>query len=157
MSNGEYYLSDAIDVIEEILAGGGEFRIYPRGTSMLPLIVQGKDSVVLKRDFQHTARKHDIAFYCRDDGHYVLHRVMKIKKDGTYVMCGDNQTELEQNIRKEQIIGCVCEIYKGEKRVSVRSIRYRVYVLLWSPIIVRKIEKRCKRYLSAIKKKIFKK
>lgn len=157
MSNGEYYLSDAIDVIEEILAGGGEFRIYPKGTSMLPLIVQGKDSVVLKRNFEKAAKKHDIAFYCRDDGHYVLHRVMKINKDGTYVMCGDNQTELEQNVKKEQIIGYVSQIYKGEKKLSTNSFGYRVYVFIWSCILLRKIEKLCKRYFVAIKRKLFKK
>ena len=39
MNNGEFYLADAIEVIDEILAGGGEFRIYPKGTSMLPLII----------------------------------------------------------------------------------------------------------------------
>ena len=49
MNNGEFFLADAIEVIEEILNAGGEFRMYPKGTSMLPLIVQGRDSVVLTR------------------------------------------------------------------------------------------------------------
>ena len=157
MSNGEYYLSDAIEVIEEILAGGGEFRMYPRGKSMLPLIVEGKDSVALKRNFENSANKFDIAFYKRDDGHYVLHRVMKIKNDGTYIMCGDNQTEFEVGIRKDQIIGYVCDVYKGEKKISVRSFWYRIYVFIWSCIFLRKLHKRGGRYLTAFKKRFLKK
>ena len=77
MNNGEFYLADAIDVIETVMESGGEFRMYPRGTSMLPLIVQNRDSVVLKRNFEDAAKKHDIAFYRRDNGQFVLHRVMK--------------------------------------------------------------------------------
>ena len=73
MNNEEYYLADAIDVIDEVLASGGEFCIYPMGTSMLPLIVLTRDSVVLKRSEGVPAKKHDIAFYRRDDGHFVLH------------------------------------------------------------------------------------
>ena len=47
--NHEFYLTDAIEVIEEVLSSGGEFRMFPKGTSMLPLLVQGRDSVVLFR------------------------------------------------------------------------------------------------------------
>ena len=57
MNNSEFYLADAIEVIEDVLASGGEFRMYPKGTSMLPLIVQTRDSVVLKRNFEDGAKK----------------------------------------------------------------------------------------------------
>ena len=141
MNNGEFYLSDAIDVIEEVLSGGGEFRIFPKGTSMLPLIRQGKDSVVLKRNFKHCAKKHDIAFYRRDSGAYVLHRVMKRCSDGTYIMCGDNQTELEKGIRKDQIIAYVSKIYREDKVLSVRSLKYRIYVAFWCFMPYRKAQR----------------
>ena len=49
MNNTEYCLSDAIEIIEEVLDSGGEFLLSPKGTSMLPLIVQGEDQVVLKK------------------------------------------------------------------------------------------------------------
>ena len=74
MNNGEFFLADAIEVIEEILNAGGEFRMYPKGTSMLPLIVQGRDSVVLKKRIespQSPLKKNDIAFYRRSNGQFV--------------------------------------------------------------------------------------
>ena len=105
---------------------------------MRPLLVQGRDSVILRKREGIPAKKHDIAFYKRLDGQFVLHRVMKIKKDGTYVMCGDNQFALEEGIAPEQIIGYVSDIYRGEKRFSVESLKYRAYVFLWTKMPIRR-------------------
>lgn len=160
MNNGEFFLADAIDAIEEVLASGGEFRMYPRGTSMLPLIVQTRDSVVLKRNFEDAAKKHDIAFYRRDNGQFVLHRVMKICKDGTYVMCGDNQLNLEKGIRRDQIIAYVDRIYRKEKEVSADSRGYRAFVFWWTVMPLRWIcffPRRAKWKLTRIMKRIFSK
>ncbi len=148
MNNNEFYLADAIEVIEEVLASGGEFRIYPRGTSMLPLIVQNRDSVVLKRKTDGGLKKNDIAFYRRKNGQFVLHRVMKVSKDGTYVMCGDNQTYLEKGIEKEQIIAYVSRIYRKEKAVKMSGVSYSLYVFLWSSMPMRKICRFAKRAVS---------
>ena len=138
MNNQEVFLSDAIDVIEEILSSGGEFRLYPKGTSMMPLLRQGRDSVVLKRK-DSGAEKHDIAFYRRKDGAFVLHRVMRVSKDGSYVMCGDNQTALEEGIERDQIIGYVDRVYRKDKSVDVSALHYRIYVFLWCIMPIRRL------------------
>ncbi len=139
MNNGEFFLADAIEVIEEVLASGGEFRMYPKGTSMLPLIVQKKDSVVLKRNFDVPAKRHDIAFYRRDNGQFVLHRVMKICDDGTYAMCGDNQLALEKGIRAEQIIAYVDTVYSDKDKVKTKGLKYSFYLFLWTKMPVRRV------------------
>ena len=160
MNNGEFYLADAIDVIEEVLASGGEFRMFPRGTSMLPLIVQARDSVVLKRNFDHAAKKHDIAFYRRKNGQFVLHRVMKICDDGSYIMCGDNQLELERGIEREQIIAYVSGLYRKDKAVNMDGFRYRSYVWVWCKMPLRKLcflYKRARAKLGRIFRSIFSK
>ena len=104
--------------------------MFPKGTSMLPLIVQKRDSVVLMRNDSVGARKHDIAFYRRSNGQFVLHRVMKICNDGTYVMCGDNQLFLEKGIKREQIIAYVSGICRKNKSVKMNGLAYRTYVFL---------------------------
>ena len=65
------YLSEYDGLIREVLASGGEFRLYPHGTSMLPLLRQGRDSVALRR-LDRAPQKWDILFYQRWDGSYVL-------------------------------------------------------------------------------------
>ena len=160
MNNNEFYLADAIDVIEEVLASGGDFRMFPKGTSMLPLIVQKRDAVTLKRNDSIPAKKHDIAFYRRTNGQFVLHRVMKIRKDGSYVMCGDNQTALEEGIRPEQIIAYVSGIDRKGRPLKMNGAAYRLYVFLWTLMPVRYFgifAKRVRNKLARIYHRLFKK
>ena len=130
-------LSDAIDVIEEILSSGGDFRMFPRGTSMLPLIKQNIDSVVIERH-QGRLKKYDIAFYRRADGSFILHRVMKVCRDGSYIMCGDNQILLERGVSHEAVIARVKLIYKGDEQLQLDSAKYRLYAFLWTKMPVRR-------------------
>ena len=139
MNNEEFYLADAIEAIDDVLASGGEFRIYPKGTSMLPLIVESRDSVTLKRNTKIPARKHDIVFYRRRNGQFVLHRVIDICSDGTYTMCGDNQTVLEKGIERDQIIAYVSAIYRKNKAVKMHSGAYTAYVFWWTKMPLRRI------------------
>ena len=126
----EFNLADAIDVIEEVLASGGEFQMFPKGTSMLPLIHQGRDSVTLVRHVpMHPIRRYQIAFYRRDNGQFVLHRIVKIGKDGCYTMCGDNQLQYEPGIRQEQIIGVVSSMNRKGRERKMRGFGNAVYVL----------------------------
>ena len=124
---------------------------------MLPLIVQGRDSVVLERNFERGARKNDIAFYRRDNGQFVLHRVMRICDDGTFVMCGDNQTALEYGIKREQIIGYVSRLYRGDKELALSSIKYKLYLLTWCFMPYRRLERFVKGKLRGLKRRLLRK
>ena len=155
MNNGEFYLSDAIDIIEEVLESGGEFLLSPKGTSMLPLIVQGEDRVVLKQYGDALPKKYDIIFYRRSNGAFVLHRIVKQQKDGGLVLCGDNQLALERGVLPEQIIGYVSAIHKGDRVVKVTSLRYRLYVRIWCFFPYRRLAKLVKHGFGAIKRKLF--
>ena len=42
-----YSLSELEAIIRRVTDSGGEFELYPKGTSMLPLILEGRDSVIL--------------------------------------------------------------------------------------------------------------
>ncbi len=138
MNSTEFFLADAIEAIDEVLSSGGEFHIYPRGTSMLPIIKQGRDSVVLRRNSKRPAQKYDIVLYRRENGQFVLHRVLNVEKDGTYVMCGDNQTKIEHGIKGEQIVGYVSEIYRNGKPIRMETNWYPFYVSLWCKMPLRK-------------------
>ena len=123
------YISEYDSIIREVLASDGEFRLYPHGVSMLPLIRQGKDSVVLQR-LTRPAKAGDILFYQRRDGSYVLHRVKKVSPEGL-TMWGDHQLVLEHGVTEDQIIGYAARIFRGENEINCRSLCYRVYLRLW--------------------------
>lgn len=123
------YISEYDSLIREVLASGGEFRLYPHGTSMLPLLRQGHDSVALHR-LDRPPQKYDILFYQRADGSYILHRVKEVTPEGL-IMWGDNHTMLEYGVTGDMIIGYAARIFRGETELDCRSLTYRVYLRLW--------------------------
>ena len=128
-------LRDYESLIREVLASGGEFRLYPHGISMLPLLRRGRDSVSLRR-VDGPIRKGDILFYQRPDGSFVLHRVRAVKPDGLTMM-GDNQTLPERGVSPDWVIGRVTRIFRDDKEVICDGQRYRWYLRLWQLTILR--------------------
>ena len=131
------FLAEYDGLIREVLETDGEFRLYPRGTSMLPLLRQGVDSVALRR-LSRPPRKYDIQFYQRPDGSYILHRVKKVTPAGM-IMWGDNQHMLERGVQEQQIIGYAARIFRGEKEVDFGSVAYRAYLWLWQFWLLRRV------------------
>ena len=146
----ELTLAESEPLIREVVEGGGEFRLFPKGTSMLPLIRQGKDSVVLVKPFDKL-KKRDIIFYRRDDGQFVLHRIVGVARDGSYILCGDNQTFFERYIRRDNILASVCAVYRDDKRLEAKSLRMRAYSAFWCVMPFRKLVFLAKRSVIKIK------
>ena len=124
MDNGFTY-SMLEPIIREKLENGATVTIQPKGTSMLPLIRQGQDEVILKKT---TGRlnKYDIPFYKRESGQFVLHRIVK-KRKNDYVLCGDNQIDYEYGITDDMIIAVVEAIKRDGKTIPVTDKKYLKY------------------------------
>lgn len=122
----QYTYSELEGIITEKLSSGAHVTIQPKGTSMLPLIHQGRDEVVLKKP-NGRLKKFDIVFYKRASGQFVLHRIVKVRKND-YILCGDNQTEYEYNITDDMILAVVDELIIDGKTVSVTDCEYIKYV-----------------------------
>jgi len=127
--NRAFSLEELLPLITEVTAAGGEFRLHPRGTSMRPMLREGKDSVALVRP--DAPRKREIYLYRRASGQFVLHRLMRVEKDGTLTFCGDNQLLLEHGITSDVLIARVEAYYRGQKRISMRALRQRLYAALY--------------------------
>ena len=125
MPENAFPLEEIYPILCEVIASGGEFRLFPRGTSMKPLLREGVDSVALVAPAGY--RRGDILLYRRPNGNFVLHRLMQVEKDGTLTFCGDNQSLLEKGVSPEAVIARVVAVYRGEKRISFTSLRYRLY------------------------------
>ena len=122
----EMKMEDMLPLILDSLNSKGNFIFFPKGISMLPTIVQLEDRVKLINP--ENIKKYHIALYRRNDGHFVLHRVVRVHKNGTFTMSGDNQLSLEHDIKKEQIIALVSEIiHSNGKTVSCTGINNSIY------------------------------
>ncbi len=123
--NKSYTYSMLEPIITEKLNSGATVTIMPKGTSMLPLLRQGIDEVVLKKSSGHL-KKYDIPFYKRNSGQFVLHRIVDIKKDG-YVLCGDNQFDYEYGITDDMILAVADCIIRDGKKIRTDNPEYIKY------------------------------
>ena len=119
-------LKQLLPIIKEKLASDGSVIFTPNGTSMKPLIRNGIDEVELIR--ADTIKKNDIPLFVREDGSFVLHRIIRIKKDGTLIVRGDNQI-VNERVNINQIIGKVKKIIRKDKTIEIESSKYRFYCL----------------------------
>ena len=74
--------------MEDALAKHDTIMIEPKGYSMYPLFVPGRDKAVITAIGQRKGKRGDVLLFRRDDGLLVLHRVCRVKPDG-YYMVGD--------------------------------------------------------------------
>ena len=128
MSERTFYMAEIAALMQESLAAGQSVRFSPKGVSMLPMLRQGIDSVILS-PVSGPLKKYDIPLYRRDDGAYVLHRI--VKAGNTYTCIGDNQFILEPNVRQDQVIAVGTGFFRGDREISVSNPGYRLYARLW--------------------------
>lgn len=115
---------------EEEIRRSGYLLYRNEGDSMQPLIRQGRDLVLISRKPEGRLKKYDVPLYRRDSGQYVLHRILKVRRDD-YVLCGDNRWQRETGISDRHIIGVLTAVIRDGKRLPVTDRRYRMYVHLW--------------------------
>lgn len=116
-------------LIHQRLDLGQSVKFSPRGTSMLPMLREGRDCVILSSP-PDRLKKYDVALYQRINGQYVLHRVVKVKGDG-YVFAGDNQFTYEYGLDHTAVIAVMTAFTREQKHHSVHSFAYGTYCHLW--------------------------
>jgi len=111
---------------EEYLEKNGEMTYTNRGTSMLPLLKQGRDMFTVRRKGSERCRKYDVVLYRRPPDKYVLHRIVGVGKEG-YVLLGDNCLNKEYGITDTDIIGVMTRYVHKGKEHTTGEIGYQVY------------------------------
>ena len=117
-----------VPLFQERLEAGQRVRFSPMGTSMLPMLREGRDSVVLSPAPKRLSR-YDLPLYRRDNGVYVLHRVTEA--GNTYTCIGDNQFIPEPGVRRDQVIAVVTGFRRDGRDHTVTEPGYRLYCRLW--------------------------
>ena len=133
--------------IEKLLAEGNMIQIKPRGYSMYPVLVPGRDEVIVApvsvdetgegsvdtveafRNVSHLKRG-DVVLYRRDESILVLHRIWRKQGDKLYLV-GDNQKEIEGPLRTDQMKGIMIGMVRKGKKISVKNPIYRVLTGIW--------------------------
>jgi hypothetical protein len=115
---------------EEQLALHGRLIYTNVGDSMMPLLRQNRDLMVIERRKPGRCKKYDAVLYRRPDGKHVMHRILKVRQQD-YVLCGDNRWQRETGVQDSWIIGVLTAVLRDDKEIPVTDWRYRLYVHLW--------------------------
>ena len=117
---------------ERELETHGSIIFTNRGVSMLPLLRQDRDVMVIDKRGEGRCRKYDAVLFKRDNGQYILHRILRLKEGGYYIV-GDNCTDGEF-VREEQVLGVLRQVRRDGKTIQVTDPGYRFYVRVLRPI-----------------------
>ena len=110
--------------IQEVLQQTGKYIGPTVGTSMLPMLKNRRDTIVVHAK---TTRLQplDVALYMRGDA-YVLHRVLALTEKG-YIIRGDN-CYYDEVVPEEAVIGVLTEFFRKDKHYFCTDQKYLRYV-----------------------------
>lgn len=120
------YLDMVCGLLEE---GKTSVPVPVAGSSMTPFLHHG-DTVYLEQP-RGKLKKGDIVLYTRPSGQYILHRIVKVNADGSFLMLGDAQTERERIQSEKQIHGRVVRAVHKGRRIGPESLRWRLFATVW--------------------------
>ena len=119
-------MTNELSPFEEELEKHGKFVYYNVGISMMPLLRQNNDLIIIEKKGEKI-NKYDVVLFKRDNK-YILHRVIKVNEDNTYDIVGDNQWRIERSVKDSQILGVMKAYVKDGKEISVNDEEYLNYV-----------------------------
>lgn len=121
-------MESIVELIQLQLAHGQRANLVVTGSSMLPMLHHRRDSVLLA-PAGTDLKKGEIILYRRENGKYILHRVIAVTDSG-YICSGDNQVDREP-VTQEQIIAVVVGFTRKGKFRQTDAFFYRLYTALW--------------------------
>lgn len=123
-----------LEQYRELLKTVERLPLSVTGSSMTPFLVPGRDSVWLTRP-EGALRRGDIVLYRRDSGAYVMHRVYRRARDGSYSMLGDAQQAVEHGIRREQVLARVCAAERKGRYQGPGRFWWEFFARVWIRLV----------------------
>lgn len=99
------------------------------GSSMMPFLVHGRDTVYLSK-ITGPLKKGDMILYRRGPGVYILHRICRVK-DGAYDLVGDGQYAVESDISHGQVIAVVKAVQRNGKTIQPGDLCWEFFAHVW--------------------------
>lgn len=127
---------NVLPAIEALLNSGSDVVITPTGSSMCPMLRAGGGDTVTLSTVTTPLKKYDLPLYKRSNNTLVMHRIIKVDKNGNYTTAGDNSLYVEHNVSQNSVIGVVTSFRRNGKNISCKSIKYKIYVRFWTRFMV---------------------
>ncbi len=117
---------------QPMLDMGKSVKFTVVGNSMYPIFRSNIENVTVVKAKE--IKKRDVILYRRDDGSYVLHRVVGKGKLG-YKLCGDNQLVIEYPVKRQDVVAVMTSFERNGREISAACLWYRLYSFVWCLMI----------------------
>lgn len=112
------------------LAAGKRVRMRARGNSMLPMIRHEKDSVMLQAVSEDSFTVGSLLLVRMPQGHYLLHRLVRIEGD-KLLLRGDGNLDLTEQCSRSDVMAEAVEVMRGKRTIRKGDARWWGYWRLW--------------------------
>ena len=121
-----------LDNIKADLLEGRSVRLQAKGWSMLPMIWDERDTLVLAPISREQLKVGMIVFAQTGSGRYIIHRIARIV--GTRIeLRGDGNPYQEEYVHPQTVFGELVEVQQKNRCLKQGDWRWRAYALLWAP------------------------
>ncbi len=131
MNEKSFSIGSLYPVIYRVISDGDVFPVIVNGSSMLPLLRHGLDTVYFSSIEGRKIRRGDIVLFERNDGKFVMHRVYKVHKNGTFSFVGDNQVAIEHNVTKDMLRAYVPFVIRKGKKINCEKGFVRTVMIMY--------------------------
>ena len=118
---------------DEELKRSGRIVFTVKGISMRPLFHADEDAIIVVKCDPEALKNLDVVLFLRpslEDIQYVLHRIVGRRKDGMYLIAGDNCISYDV-VAPDDILGIVTTAQRGNKPIKLSGVGYWFYEHLW--------------------------
>jgi signal peptidase I len=119
---------------EDELKKSGKILFTIKGVSMRPLFRTADDAIFVVTCNPEELKNLDIVLFNRVSQtmgeQYVLHRIVGRRKDGQFIVVGDNCTYFDL-VDPKDILGVVKSAQRGNKPIKLTGFKYSLYKYLW--------------------------
>ena len=119
---------------EDELKKSGKILFTIRGVSMRPLFRTDEDAILVTSCDPDKLKNLDIVLFFRvtpiRGEQYVLHRIVGRRRDGKYIIAGDNCIDWDI-VDPKDVLGVVISAQRGNTPIKLNGFRYGMYKYLW--------------------------
>lgn len=114
------------------LRQGHKIKLQAKGNSMYPFITNGGDEVIIQKSTH--IQTGDIVLAQSEEGHFVLHRIYRIK-DKQLLLMGDGNLNAQEKSREELVYGTVTGIIRNGRTIDCTSLAERSKAWIWRKLL----------------------
>ncbi len=125
--------------VAQRIANNERVRFRAKGNSMLPMIRDGRDEIIIEKTNEHSFQKGRLLLVQLSDERFVLHRVKKAD-DRHLLLQGDGNLSFVEACTPSDVIAEATTVIRNGIAIRVDSFRWNAYRYLWpSSYLLRRV------------------